>query len=275
MIENSTPRSRFDCALKAETRCRSSHRAPSLGKRSGRFRFPFSFKERGLRGEFRIFLSLTILVSACNPSVEKIYEHSFELRAARELDAIGDTAGARYYLSRALLDAAARTEAYNFLHKMAERKEKAGECIDQKKTDLAINQYPRIRHKHLFQLAVCFEASGDTARALNSYNLSENAGSKQPQLYLRRALLEERRGGKTLAQKDLLRAVELNAEYPPAQLSYALFLIRSGESVGLGKITGMLQQRKPLYAEIIADAEKHREAMVKAIASQVESDARK
>lgn len=253
----------------------SSPQPPSLAKRRGRFRFPLSFKERGLGGEFRIFLCLTILASACNPSVEKIYENSFALRAARELDAIGDTAGARYYLGRALLDVQARPEAYNFLHKMAERKEKSAECIEAKKTDLAINQYPRIRHKHLFQLAVCLEAAGDTAKALNSYNLSENAGSKQPQLYIRRALLEERRGGKTLAQKDFLRAVEFNAEYPPAQLSYALFLIRNGESVGLGKITGMMQQRKPFYAEIIADAEKHRDAMVKAIASQGETDAKK
>lgn len=218
---------------------------------------------------------LTAWVSACNPSVEKVYENSFELRAARELDAIGDTAGARYYLSRALLDVQARPEAYNFLNKMAERKEKSAECIETKKTDLTINQYPRIRHKHLFQLAVCLEAAGDTAKALNSYNLSENAGSKQPQLYIRRALLEERRGGKALAQKDFLRAVEFNAEYPPAQLSYALFLIRNGDPVGLGKITGMMQQRKPFYAEIIADAEKHHEAMVKAIALQGETDAKK
>lgn len=223
----------------------------------------------------RLFPSLLLMPTACKPAVEKIYENSFELRAARELEAIGDTTGARYYLSRALRDVQARDEAYNFLNKMAERKDKSGECIDAKKTDLAINQYPRIRHKHLFQLAVCFEAAGDTAKALNSYNLSENAGSKQPQLYIRRALLEERRGGKLLARKDFQRAVELNAEYPPAQLSYALFLIRNGESVGLGKITGMMQHRKPFYAEIIADAERNREGMVKAIALQVETDGKK
>ena len=222
-----------------------------------------------------IGIVLLACLAACNPSVEKIYENSFELRAARELDAIGDTAGARYYLGRAVRDVQARGEAYNFLTKMAERKAKSGECIDAKKTDLAINQYPRIRHKHLFQLAVCFEAAGDTAKALNSYNLSENAGSKQPQLYIRRALLEERRGGKTLAKKDFLRAVELNAEYPPAQLSYALFLIRNGESVGLGKIIGMMQQRKPLYAEIITDAEKHQADMVRSLNAQAETDGKK
>lgn len=224
---------------------------------------------------FIVIVGIAVFVNACNPSVEKVYENSFELRAARELDAIGDTAGARYYLTRALRDAQARPEAYNFLNKMAERKDKSGECIEAKKTDLTINQYPRIRHKHLFQMAVCLEAAGDTAKALNAYNLSENAGSKQPQLYIRRALLEERRGGKALARKDFERAVELNAEYPPAQLSFALFLIRNGETVGLGKIIGMMQQRKPLYAEIIADAEKNRAEMVKAIASQVETDGKK
>lgn len=211
-----------------------------------------------------IFTVTTFLFIACKPSVEKIYENSFELRAARELDAVGDTTSARYYLSRALRDVQARPEAYNFLDRIAQRKVNSVECIESKKTDLTINQYPRIRHKHLFQLAVCLESTGDTAKALNSYNLSENAGSKQPQLYIRRALLEERLGGTTLAKRDFLRAVELNAEYPPAQLSHALYLIRTGESVGLGKIIGLLRHRKPFYAEIIEDAEKNRGGYTKA-----------
>lgn len=214
-----------------------------------------------------LFLSYLIgLVAACNPPVEKIYEKSFPLRAARELDAIGDTGSARYYLDRALEEQQSRAEALNFLSKIVERKTHSADCIESKKTDLTINQYPRIRHKHLFQLAVCLEAAGETAKALNSYNLSENAGSKQPQLYIRRALLEERVGDKTAARRDFMRATELNAGYMPGQLAYALFLIRGGE--GAGKIKDLLRKGKPAYADIVEDAEKDRAALLKSFAAQ-------
>ena len=158
----------------------------------------------------------------------------------------------------------ARAEADDFLRRIGERKTKAGGCIDDKKTDLEINQYPRIRHKHFFQLAVCLESAGETDRALKSYKLSENAGSKQPQLYIRRALLNERLGDGVAAAHDFNHAVELNAEYPPAQLSQALFLARTGRGEEAEKIATTLQAKKHFYAEIIRDVLKDRENFAKA-----------
>lgn len=221
----------------------------------------------------RHFLPYCLIAMAstwCNPPVEKVYENSFPLRAARELDAIGDTGSARYYLGRAVQEPQSRAEAYNFLGKITERKANSVDCIESKKTDLTINQYPRIRHKHLFQLAVCLESAGETAKALNSYNLSENAGSKQPQLYIRRALLEEKLGDKAAARKDFMRATELNAGYMPGQLAYALFLIRNSDSAGPGKITEILRKGKPAYADIVEDAEKNKPDMIRAFTAQEE-----
>lgn len=208
-------------------------------------------------------LLLLGFLSACRPALEIVYDHSFELRAARELDAIGDSVGARYYLKRALTDTAARDEAYRFLGRMSARKEGSLDCVAAKRADLAINQYPRVRHKNLFQLAVCLEGAGENTKALATYDLSESAGSKQPQLYVRRAFLKERLADKAGAKRDLERALELNAEYLPAELGYGLFLIRNGEYVGLGKVTDLLHYRKPFYAEILTDAEKHRTGLVK------------
>lgn len=216
---------------------------------------------------------LTIL--ACNPPVEKVYEKSFALRAARELDAIGDTGSARHYLARAAEEPGARAEAKNFLAKIAERKTHSVDCIESKKTDLIINQYPRIRHKHLFQLAVCLETAGETAKALNSYNLSENAGSKQPQLYIRRALLEEKLGDMTAARKDYIRATELNQGYQPGQLAYAMFQVRSGETGGLAKTISILRNEKPAYADIAEDAAKNRPGIINAFAAQEENSEHK
>ncbi len=209
-------------------------------------------------------LSTIFSLLACKPAVEKIYESSFNLRAARELDSTGDSSGARYYLNRAKSEVNARAEADDFLRRIGERKTKAGGCIDDKKTDLEINQYPRIRHKHFFQLAVCLESAGETDRALKSYKLSENAGSKQPQLYIRRALLNERLGDGVAAAHDFNHAVELNAEYPPAQLSQALFLARTGRGEEAEKIATTLQAKKHFYAEIIRDVLKDRENFAKA-----------
>lgn len=204
----------------------------------------------------RLFPSLLLMPTACKPAVEKVYESSFNLRAARELDSTGDTVGARYYLGRAQTEANARSEADNFMRRIGERKTKAAGCIDDKKTDLEINQYPRIRHKHFFQLAVCLESAGETDKALKAYKLSENTGSRQPQLYIRRALLQERLGDRAAAAQDFARAVQLNAEYPPAQLSQALFFARTARGDEAEKIAVALQAKKPFYAEIIRDAVK-------------------
>lgn len=212
----------------------------------------------------RLFPFLLLMPTACKPAVEKVYESSFNLRAARELDSTGDTTGARYYLNRAQAETNAQSEADNFLRRIGERKTKAGGCIDDKKTDLEINQYPRIRHKHFFQLAVCLESAGESDKALKAYKLSENAGSKQPQLYIRRALLQEKLGDRTAAAQDFTRAVELNAEYPPAQLSQALFFARTARGDQAEKIAAGLQEKKPFYAEIIRDALKDQTNFAKA-----------
>lgn len=207
---------------------------------------------RQVRSDVKRFVPFTFFLLACRPGIEQVYEKSFELRAARELAAIGDVTGARYYLKRALTDAAASTEANRFLAQMSERHEASLDCVAAKRADLAINQYPRVRHKNLFQLAVCLEGAGEETRALATYNLSENAGSTQPQLYLRRGFLKERLGDIPGAKLDFERAIKLNAGYFPAELGYAMFLLRSGETASGRKIA------KPFYAEIIADAEKNR-----------------
>ncbi len=209
------------------------------------------------------FLSTIFSFSACKPAVEKVYESSFNLRAARELDSMGDVNGARYYLGRAQAEINARTEADDFLRRIAARKTKAGVCIDDKKTDLEINQYPRIRHKHYFQLGVCLESAGETDKALKSYKLSESAGSRQPQLYIRRGLLLEKTGDVAAAATDFARAVDLNPEYPPAQLSQALFFVRNGRGVDAGKIAAAIQTKKPAYAAIILDLSHDSETFAK------------
>jgi len=201
------------------------------------------------------FVSFTFFLLACRPGIEQVYEKSFELRAARELAAIGDTTGARYYLKRALGDAAARSEANRFLAQLSDRREASLDCVAAKRADLAINQYPRVRHKNLFQLAVCLEGAGEETRALATYNLSENAGSTQPQLYLRRGFLKERLGDTQGSKLDFERAIKLNAGYFPAELGYAMFLLRSGETAPGRKM------EKPFYAEIVADAGKNRDAL--------------
>ena len=202
------------------------------------------------------FFLFAIFLIGCKPDAESAYENSFVLRAARELDAIGDDTGARYYLERALADTEAKMEAKAFLAKIAERRVRAPYCIEEKKTDLIINQYPRIRHKHLFQMAVCLEAGGDHQKALGMYNLSENSGGKQPQLYLRRGFLKEKLGDREGAGTDFRKAVALNAEYPPAQMALALFELRTGLG-NAPKTLDLIRSRKPLYAEIIEDMQKN------------------
>lgn len=202
----------------------------------------------------RFIILPIVLLASCKPDSEKIYERNFALRAARELESIGDETGARRYLDRALTDSAARGEAQAFINRIAERRVRAPYCVEEKKTDLAINQYPGVRHKHLFQMAVCLEAAGDDTKALGTYNLAETSGGKQPQLYIRRAYLNERRGAITDAARDLNRAVALNAGYPPAQLALALFEIRQGRPENADVAQRVLADKKPFYAEIIADA---------------------
>lgn len=202
------------------------------------------------------------LYVTCAPPSEKAYEKSFALRAARELDSIGDDETALYYLLRAKGEAAAKVEAENFLRLLAERKTRASGCIEDKKADLAINQYPRIRHKHLFQMGLCLEALGDTKRALNFYNLSETASSKQPQLFIRRALLEERLGDNTAAARDFARALALNPQYPPALLSQILFHLRRGNSADAEALLKPLAETKATYAEIANDVRVHRAEVV-------------
>jgi tetratricopeptide (TPR) repeat protein len=213
---------------------------------------------------FTVILGL-VSMAACKPSIEKIYENSFDLRAARELDSMGDGAAANYYLARALREPVARVEGYAFHKRIAARKSQAAECIATKRTDLAINQYPRIRHKHLFQLGVCLEAAGDFEKALNSYNLSENSGSMQPQLYLRRGLLYEKLGRLKEATSDIQKAIELNPEYPPSQCINATYQLRHGTDLWTGKALGMLRQRHSICAEIIEDLQKHREGYGKVV----------
>lgn len=211
-----------------------------------------------------VTLIVSLILIGCKPPVEKVYEGSFALRAARELDSTGDAIGARFYLRRAVLEPESRSEAESFLRRTRERKVKASSCIDDKRTDLEINQYPRIRHKHFFQLAVCLESAGESDKALKAYKLSENAGSRQPQLYIRRALLREKIGDRAAAGEDFARAVQLNAEYPPALLAHALHFLRTNQTEAARAIGAKLASSKPFYADIIQDALKDRENLLKA-----------
>lgn len=204
-------------------------------------------------------LGVLIIFAACKPPVERTYEQSFALRAARELDSAGDTTGARYYLQRAMQETAARDEARNFLNRIAGRAARAGDCIDEKKTDLEINRYPRIRHKHLFQLGMCLEAANEPAKALNFYNLSAVAGSKQPQLYIRRAFLKERLGDANGMRADLALAVSLNADYLPAVLHQMLAMPGTGKATIDEALLARFRATRPAYAEIIADAVFHQD----------------
>lgn len=200
------------------------------------------------------FLLLLNLGAACKPAIEKIYQQSFPLRAARELDSAGDTTGAKFYLQRASKENLARVEAQAFLRRIDARSLRAGACVDEKKTDLEINRYPRIRHKHLFQLALCLESAGEPAKALNFYNLSESAGSKQPQLYIRRAFLKEKLGDSPGMGNDLKRAVLLNPEYLPALLHRALYDLCQGKPHADEQLLARFEASRPLYAEILRDA---------------------
>ncbi|MBV6493396.1 MAG: hypothetical protein LDLANPLL_01412 [Turneriella sp.] len=202
-------------------------------------------------------LILLALLVACQPKSERAYQKSFELRAAREVYTAGDAASARYYLSRVSEDRIVKEEATAFLHRVNERKERAEECVGDKKADLEINRYPKMRYRHLFQLGVCYEAEGDTKRAMGFYNLAENAGGKQPQLYIRRGLLRERLGDTKGASEDFVRADKLNHEYPPALLTLALFQVRSGDVSSAAKTLEAIKNIKPTYAAVIADALKH------------------
>ena len=150
------------------------------------------------------------------------------------------------------VEALVLSEVEAYLRRIQERKMKAPFCIDDKKTDLAINQYPRIRHKHLFQLGLCNETLGENRKALQFYNLSAQAESKQPQLYVRRGLLRERLQDKTGAEEDFIKAVVLNPDYPPAVLHLALFQMRQGktdQAIAIQK----LETIRPVYAEILRD----------------------
>lgn len=140
---------------------------------------------------------------------------------------------------------------------MAERKLRTDDCLEAKKTDLAINQYPRIRHKHLFQMGICLEEAGDAARALKFYEMAERANSSQPQLYIRRALLHFRTGNISAAGADFERAVALNNEYPPALLNLALHRVATGEKTAAESLLSHLKPVRPNYAEIIGDALQH------------------
>lgn len=207
---------------------------------------------------YTLFLpSLFFIFSACKPATEKAYEQSFALRAARDIDSAGNTAMARYYLQRAMAEPAARAEAENFRRRIEERRLRTEDCVEAKKTDLAINQYPRIRHKHLFQMGVCLEEAGDTERALKFYELAEGANSAQPQLYIRRALLHFRTGNRVAATADFERAVALNNEYPPALLNLALHRVAIGEKAGAEALLARLKPVRPNYAEAVADALQH------------------
>lgn len=202
-------------------------------------------------------LILLLFFTACKPASEKAYEQSFALRAARDVDSAGNTAMARYYLRRALADPGVRAEAENFSRRIGERKLRTDDCLEAKKTDLAINQYPRIRHKHLFQMGVCLEEAGETTRALKVYDMAERAGSAQPQLYIRRALLHLKSGSKHAATADFERAVALNKAYPPAVLNLALHRVTTGDSAEAESLLAQLKTVRPNYAEIITDALQH------------------
>ena len=204
------------------------------------------------------FLHCLLLFScACKPATEKAYEQSFALRAARDVDSAGNTAMARYYLQRAMAEPAARTEAETFRRRIEERRLRTEDCVEAKKTDLAINQYPRIRHKHLFQMGVCLEEAGDAARALKFYEMAERANSAQPQLYIRRALLHFKTGNTVAATADFERAVALGREYPPALLNLALHRVAIGEKAGAESLLAQLKPVRPHYAEVVADALQH------------------
>lgn len=202
-------------------------------------------------------LFAALVLTACKPATEKAYEQSFALRAARDVDSAGNTAMARYYLQRAMAEPAARAEAENFGRRIEERRLRTEDCVEAKKTDLAINQYPRIRHKHLFQMGVCLEESGDTTRALKFYEMAERANSAQPQLYIRRALLHLRTGNAPAATADFERAVTLNKEYPPALLNLALHRVVIGEKAGAESLLSQLKPVRANYAKVIADALQH------------------
>ncbi|GAB4421979.1 MAG: hypothetical protein OHK0011_00250 [Turneriella sp.] len=224
---------------------------------------------------YRILLPLLLVIQACRPEVERIYEQSFALRAARDLDSAGNTALARYYIERARREPSARAEAEAFLRRIEERVLRTPDCVESKRTELAINQYPRIRHKHLFQMGVCLEEAGDTRRALQFYALSEKAGSAQPQLYIRRALLYSRTGNKAAATADFERAVALNREYPPALLNLALHRLVTGERAAAEGLLAQLRKLRPGYADVVADALKHDSEVLaffreKIIAAQVQ-----
>ncbi|AFM12752.1 Tetratricopeptide TPR_1 repeat-containing protein [Turneriella parva DSM 21527] len=211
---------------------------------------------------YTALLPMLLLLSACKPASEKAYEQNFSLRAARELDSTGNTELARYYLERARQDPAAHTEAENFSRRITERKLRTQDCLESKKTDLTINQYPRIRHKHLFQMGVCFEEAGDTARALKFYEMAENAASMQPQLFLRRALLHSRTGNNPAAAADFERAVSLNREYPPALFNLVLYRITAEQAEAAKAHLPELKSLKPNYADIAADALQHQAEIV-------------
>lgn len=207
-------------------------------------------------------LTLLLFVTACKPATEKAYEQSFALRAARDIDSAGNTEFALYYITRAQQEPVAAAEAANFRRRIDERKLRTNDCLEAKKTDLAINQYPRIRHKHLFQMGVCFEEAGDPVRALKFYEMAENANSKQPQLYIRRALLRYRLGNNSGAAADLERAVSLNREYPPALLNLVLYRIAANEATAAKSLLAELKSLKPGYAEIAEDALAHQQEIV-------------
>jgi tetratricopeptide (TPR) repeat protein len=207
-------------------------------------------------------IALILHVGYCKPASESVYERSFALRAARDLDSAGNTVFARYYLQRARLESAAQAEVENFNRRIEERRLRTDDCVEAKKTDLAINQYPRIRHKHLFQMGICLEEAGDTRRALKFYEMAERANSAQPQLYIRRALLNFKTGNTAAASSDFERAVALNPKYPPALLNLALHHITNGKNAAAEALLAQLQSVRPNYAEIIADALQHQKEII-------------
>lgn len=201
---------------------------------------------------------LLFVFSLCKPATEKAYEQSFALRAARDIDSAGNTGLARYYIERAQKEPVARAEAEKFSQRIGERRLRTEDCVEAKKTDLAINQYPRIRHKHLFQMGVCLEEAGDKTRALKFYEMAESASSAQPQLYIRRALLRLHIGNTQGASADFERAVSLNEDYPPALFNLVLYRIVAGQTAAAETLLPQLKLLKPAYAEIAGDAIAHR-----------------
>lgn len=201
---------------------------------------------------------------ACTPPGEQAYKDSFALRAAREIDSTGDTQTALFYVERALHEnVQTQQEAKKFQERVAQRKVRVDDCILDKKVDLAMNRYPRIRHKHLFQTGICYEAAGEPVRALKFYDLSESLGSNQPQLYIRRGLLHEKLNDMQKAARDLEHAVVLNESYPPALLNFALFQIRHNNAASAQELLLKLKSVKPEYAEIVSDALAHQSEMIK------------